>query len=157
MAPEVLETLIGRVPEMVKPAFLPAGFTRHPVKGQVYPGVISNTASKTLVDPPVSLDEIKESCVKGVLLKDISVSEMEMFDYFEDEDYERLIVPVYTYVHGENHNEIQQVDAHTYIWCAGDSLLHLEKNWSYDHFREQFLSWYLTATVGPCHEDFNTP
>ena len=151
MSSEVLRTLIGRVPQMECPAFLPPSFSRHPVRGQVYPGVISTLDCSQV--PSKSWDEIQATCVKGILLTDLSSTEMKVFDWFEDVDvdYYRSILPVFL-----NSSEgVETLDANVYVWARTETLLDLELDWSYDKFRRQKLEWYLQSTVGPCREEID--
>lgn len=52
MAPEVVQALIKRVPPM-RPATL-KGYTRHSVKGVVFPAIIPDSAEKAAVHGKVS-------------------------------------------------------------------------------------------------------
>jgi hypothetical protein len=42
MSPKVLNCLLGRVPNMISPAFLPKRYSRHPVIEEMFPAVIND-------------------------------------------------------------------------------------------------------------------
>ena len=152
MSPEVLQALIGRVPAMCKPAFLPK-YTRHPVKGVCYPGIIPvSTENDVSKDGDASSDQIG---VEGILLTGLSQEELDKFDWFEAEDYTRSVKQIsVTKIldkpkeNGEN-TITQMVDANVYIWCCDKELLDLKRDWNYDKFRQTKLDWYLKSTVRP--------
>ena len=145
MSPEVLQTLIGRVPQMESPAYLPQGYTRHPVIGQVYPGVIRDCNIEQS-SPLLIWTEIQNTCTEGILLRNLNPTEMQIFDWFEDLDYTKTNVPVY--LQGQKDALTENTDV--YIWSAGEEKLDLESSWSYEKFRQEKLNWFLEATVGPC-------
>ncbi len=95
MAPEVLEELIGRVPSMQTPAFLSNKYRRHPVKDFVFPGVIPSINNNKTDMTTVQEFHMSNDTVRGVLLVDLSPSDLKVFDWFEDDDYTRTLVPVY--------------------------------------------------------------
>ena len=143
-APDVLRTLLGRVPEMdPRPAFLPPEYSRHPVKRCVFPGVISNS------------DNVAQNeRVKGILLSGITPEEMKIFDYFEDVEYNRCKVDVLLESNKDDgRNDI--VDADLYLWVAGDHLLDLESSWSFEDFCTHQLPWYVRSVVKPCREEYD--
>jgi hypothetical protein len=149
MSPEVQQTLIGRVPDKVSRAFLPLNFSRHPVIGQVYPGVIRNDEIQPF-SAKVTTSELEDKCVNGLILTDLDDDEMKIFDWFEDVEYERQIIPIYS-IEGED-DAINIVDASVYIWVAGISQLELALSWDYEKFRSTQLDWYLQHTVIPCRQ-----
>jgi hypothetical protein len=73
MSPEVLRTLLGRVPQMKSPAYLPQQYSRHPVIGQMYPGVIQCDGLKE-TSFSKSWTDTQNSCVEGILLTGVSLS-----------------------------------------------------------------------------------
>jgi hypothetical protein len=150
MSTEVLRTLLGRVPQMKSPAYLPQQYSRHPVIGQMYPGVIQCDGLKE-TSFSKSWTDIQNSCVEGILLTDVSLSEVKILDWYEDVDYRRCNVPVSIH----NGKDIFKVDAEVYIWCAGESFLDLESSWSFEQFCSERLDWYLRATVGPCRKEID--
>lgn len=127
MAPQVLKGLIGRVPDLVKPAIL-SNYRRHPVKEHVFPGIIpcSTGASTT----------------KGLLLEGLSENELKVLDWYEGEEYIRRDVKVKC--DGISH------ETQCYVWSNPLSELDLTQGWDYDTFRETKLDWYLATTVQPC-------
>ncbi len=133
---------------MEKPAYLPQQYTRHPVIGQVYPGVIQREEMNNV---PMAWRDIQQSCVEGILLTDISPSEVEILDWYEDTDYTRSNVPISLH-DGRN---MLTVEAQVYIWIAGDNLLELESCWSFEKFCQKNLEWYLKATVDPCRKEID--
>lgn len=148
MSPEVLQTLLGRVPNNISPAFLPPSYSRHPVIGQVYPGVISSGSDSIL--SKLTTVELEEKCVKGMILMDLDEVEMKIFDWFEDIDYDRQMLPIYAF--GRQGDTII-VNANVYVWIAGTSKLDLTRSWNYQNFQETKLDWYLQATVYPCRKN----
>ena len=95
MAPEVLTRLIGRVPSMCQPAFLP-NYTRHPIKGRSYPGIIPSKSDTK--DDKKEGDAVPVAVgVQGILLTGITDKEADIFDIYEADEYEkfteRIVVP----------------------------------------------------------------
>eukprot|EP00579_Thalassiosira_antarctica_P028826 CAMPEP_0202023628 /NCGR_PEP_ID=MMETSP0905-20130828/52305_1 /ASSEMBLY_ACC=CAM_ASM_000554 /TAXON_ID=420261 /ORGANISM="Thalassiosira antarctica, Strain CCMP982" /LENGTH=166 /DNA_ID=CAMNT_0048586049 /DNA_START=17 /DNA_END=514 /DNA_ORIENTATION=- len=139
MSPEVLETLLGRVPTTIPKAIL-QHHSRHPVRGRVYPGVIPTPGSTAAVGvAPTTINT-----VEGVLLLGIEPLEMICLDYFEDEgvDYTRSNVQVTVpHVHqdGQPKNEIMSdygeyskegtIETNAYIWALGASELDSSCDW----------------------------
>lgn len=158
MAPEVLTTLIDRVPDNVTPAFLPPEYSRHPVIGQVYPGVIAAAREDKVKQPTISSceqedrsflqlwNDVKSSCVSGVLLSGLNDRELKVLDWFEDVDYTRTTIPVLL----DKDGILEKIDADVYIWSAGEELLNLNSPWDYNVFRAEQLTDYLKLTVVPC-------
>jgi len=150
MAPEVLTTLIGRLPKMQSPAFLPAIYSRHPVVDQVYPGVIQRVDNLHIEsfsnNNLSSWEDVKSLCVEGMVLSELSPAEMKLFSWYEDDDYTRTTVPVLI----NNGQGIEAINADVYIWSAGNELLDLDSSWSYEIFRSTKLDLYLESTVRPC-------
>jgi len=147
IAPEVLQTLLGRVPITCKPGYLP-NFSRFPVKGYVYPGVIPSVSDPSIKPDRSSTKTDLDSCVEGVLLTGLSEKEMKILDLFEDEDYTRSIVPII--LKDKNTSEVKKINTNVYVWTAGESMLDLHLGWNYDDFRQNNLEWYLRTTVRPC-------
>ena len=144
MSPDVLRVLLGRVPTMLPNARL-HGHSRHPVRGMVYPGVI----------PVKNADS---SGVEGVLLLDITSSEMKCLDYFEVEgtDYIRSNVEVEIpgrHDTGDADTGKRTMKADAYIWTLGESKLDLSCGWDYDVFLQKHLEWYRETVVRPCRDE----
>ena len=131
MAPQVLKVLIGRVPEMLGPAIL-SNYRRHPVKEQVFPGMI-----------PCS----DGSSTAGLLLQNLSEDEIKVLDWFEGDEYVRRDVKVWCDV--STHNTM------SYIWSNPVAELDLAHEWDYQDFLDNKLSWYLKTTVEPCRLQFD--
>ena len=145
-APDVLRTLLGRVPEMdPRPAFLPPEYSRHPVKNHVFPGVILNNDSSAQNEP-----------VQGILLSGITPEEMKIFDYFEDEgiEYERCKVDVCLESSKWDVSN-DSVAADLYLWVGGEHHLDLESSWSFEDFCTHQLPWYIRSVVKPCKEEYD--
>lgn len=160
MAPEVMKILLDRVPANHSPAFLPPQYSRHPVIGKVYPGVVIRQdkikGTKYSDGEPLHewSDDIEASCVKGVLLSGLSDHDLKVFDWFEDFEYTRTRVPVI--VNKQNpHSMGERIEADVYIWSAGEELLELESEWNYDVFRARELDAYLKHTVIPCRMEID--
>ncbi len=132
---------------MCKPAFLPK-FTRHPVKGFCFPGII-----------PLKKENNVNGGVEGILLTGLSQEELAIFDWFEDDDYTRSVKQIWVTKVLDNQEGVsvvvsdstttQLVDANVYIWSSGEQFLDLEQDWDYDKFRRMKLDWYLKSTVRP--------
>lgn len=156
MAPEVLRALIDRVPDNRTPAFLPPGYSRHPVIGQVYPGVIAreDKMNNVLSDEESCIlqhwNDIKSSCVSGILLSGLNDRELKVLDWFEDVDYTRTTMPVLIC---KNDTMLEKINADVYIWSAGEALLSLDSQWDYGVFRDEKLTDYLKSTVVPCRRE----
>jgi len=161
MSPDVLRTLLGRVPTMVPKATLPH-HSRHPVRGRVYPGVIPTLESTAMrsVAPTTA-----KTSVQGILLLGVTPLEMTYLDYFEDEGvgYTRsnvqVVVPRRVHRDGQpkdenmnddiDHPEERIIQSHAYIWAQGASKLDLSCDWDYKTFLAEHLEWYLETTVKP--------
>jgi gamma-glutamylcyclotransferase (GGCT)/AIG2-like uncharacterized protein YtfP len=132
MAPEVLKVLIGRIPECSRSALL-LNYRRHPVKDYVFPAVIP-CESGTMTE--------------GILLHDLSKTEMKVLDCFEGEEYFRADVTVTT-------SEGETMDSQCYVWSKPQDQLDLTKDWDYYSFRNSKLNWYLASTVLPCRRELD--
>jgi gamma-glutamylcyclotransferase (GGCT)/AIG2-like uncharacterized protein YtfP len=163
-APEVLHTLVGRLPPGT-PARLP-GYTRHPVVGHVYPGIVPTT-TRTLASTVVSVRP--ESVVPGILYSQLTASQLQILDWFEDRDYTRTDVVVKVVSRKEEEcappadqpppplavevvDEVVDVDVATqvYVWTNPVEELDLRGPWDYERFRRECLADYLRQTVQPC-------
>eukprot|EP00970_Alexandrium_tamarense_P003559 scaffold559_cov190-Alexandrium_tamarense.AAC.54 len=181
MSPEVLQCLIGRVPPILPNVILP-NHVRHPVRGKVYPGVVSSVVSAAAVDTRAEKTgggrgNEKDDSVEGILLLDLSPLEMKTLDYFEEEgvDYTRTNVKVHipkadqyaninktvlSYLqslstNGDDSESSKVVETQGYIWARGISELDAVKYWDYEAFRIEHLEQYLETTVKPCRSEFD--
>ncbi len=146
-APDVLRTLLGRVPEMdPRPAFLSPEYSRHPVKSHVFPGVIAT-------HPSFANHEL----VKGILLPGLTPEEIEIFDYFEDEgvEYKRCKAEVLLESSNDDNSPNDIIEADLYMWVGGDHLLDKESSWSFEDFCTHQLPWYIRSVVKPCREEYD--
>jgi gamma-glutamylcyclotransferase (GGCT)/AIG2-like uncharacterized protein YtfP len=126
MSPQVLRVLIGRLPEMIDPATL-KGYRRYPVKDQSYPGMVSGSA---------------EDYVTGIILHELTESDLQVLDWFEGDEYTRRSVQVQC---GPTILTTQ-----TYAWSNPVSDLDTRMDWSYETFCDSLLESYLLQTVQPC-------
>ena len=148
MSKEVLQTLLGRLPEMdPRPAYLPPEYSRHPVKGRVFPAVILHRGDAHRDNKAV------EERVGGILLSGISSEELKILDWFEDTAYDRCSVPV-SLLNDDCGVETEIVEADVYLWNAGAEYLDLDSSWDFEEFCTEKLSWYLRSTVRPCKEEY---
>lgn len=139
MAPEVVQTLLRRMPSKIQdPAFI-HGFTRHPVRGCAFPGLVRSLTPS--------------SRVEGLLFEDLTVKDMEILDWFEDEAYEKIVVDVH--VQGDNSVVGSVVQALVYLWSHPLEELDVDSSWCYRTFREQKLSSYIDDTVQPCRDELD--
>lgn len=163
MAPQVVEVLLGRIPEQITAARL-AHYSRYPVKGQVFPAIIPGKADG---------GEKSAAGVTGVILFGLSDGERKALDWFEDVEYQRTPVQV-SYVtkptmsdghpdvddsgsssSNENQLKMERLDTEAYVWANPLSELELGKDWSFQTFQEQHLDWYLENVVKPCREEID--
>ena len=129
-----------------RPAFLPSEYSRHPVKTRVFPGVIKNSDTSA-----------QNERVQGILLSGITPEEMKIFDYFEDDAYERCKVDVcLESSNGDSGNDGSDdtINADLYLWVEGDHLLDLDSSWSFEDFCTHQLPWYIRSVVKPCKEEY---
>lgn len=151
MAPEVVETLVGRLPPS-RTAWL-SGFSRHPVVKCVYPGIIplsqqeATAATATVARP---------SKVQGILFTELTDEELEIMDWFEDVEYTRTNVNVIVKEEGNDSNKETLIPTQVYVWTNPLQQLHLSQTWDYERFRAQNLADYLVRTVQPCLTEFQT-
>ena len=183
MSPHILRTLLGRIPHMIQPAYLPPNYVRYPVRGRVYPGVLQistsisasdrkedgniDSATKTGValssssplSSSLSWEEIQRTCLEGILLTDITPSEMDILDDYEGGDYTKHKVNVSIcgfHVNGDgdednNGNDkgdskmmVKAVqDAQMYLWTGGEDRLDMDRSWSYEHFMTHHADTYF--------------
>lgn len=134
MAPEVMTTLIGRLP-LHQPAYL-SGFRRHPVIGHAFPGLIPSATEG-------------DAITKGVLYSELTDSELKRLDWFEDEEYTRTDVQVRLDA-GDKF-----VSTQVYVWSNSLSELDTTRLWEYEDFRKDALQNYLLLTVKPCREELD--
>ncbi len=155
MSEEVLHCLLGRIPPML-PKVILQNHSRHPVRRQVYPGVIPSTSTS--------------AAVEGVLLFELSPIEVKLMDYFEEEgvDYKRTDVQVQipdvtsldeaiqTLVTNSDKDydlNARILKTQAYIWLKDTSALDITQDWNYEEFRRKHLDWYLQSTVKPCRDE----
>ena len=144
MSPEVVHVLLGRIPKSIPSPCRVLGYSRHPVKDRVYPAMI-----------PAD----KNSHVDGMIWLDLSEREMQAFDFFEEDDYQRRLLQIQILAKNDNSmvptddNEIVQAEG--YIWTNPLSQLELNAEWSYENFCQQHLEWYLSNTVAICKRELD--
>ncbi|CAI9099505.1 OLC1v1036344C1 [Oldenlandia corymbosa var. corymbosa] len=123
LADDVVRVLLHRVPRS-SPAVL-RDFHRFSIKGRVYPAIL-----------PI---EAKE--VVGKVLLDITPFELEILDYFEDDEYERKTVDVYLM----DTSEKMQVD--TYVWC-NKSDPNLYGEWDFEEWKRLHKEDFIKMSMG---------
>jgi gamma-glutamylcyclotransferase (GGCT)/AIG2-like uncharacterized protein YtfP len=131
MAPEVVETLLGRLPPN-QPATL-QGYRRHPVLQQVYPGLVEAS---------------NDNCVRGILFCDLQPSDWQRLDRFEDKEYTRVQVKVQA-----QKNDL--TDTQTYLWTDPLTKLDTSLDWDLQVFLKKHLDDYLVRTVRPCRVELD--
>ncbi|RZC56905.1 hypothetical protein C5167_015761 [Papaver somniferum] len=110
LADDVVRALLNRVPQN-SPAILD-NFKRFSIKGRVYPAILP----------------VENTKVTGRVLLDITDSEIEILDIFEDEEYERSSVDV-SLIDTSN-----KVRSYTYVWVyKNDPNLYGE--WNFEMLR----------------------
>lgn len=125
MAPQVIETILGRLPPHCV-ATIP-NYKRHPVRNHVYPGMIPQTGAST----------------QGILYHGLTAKEISRLDWFEDVEYTRRQVSVET-------DEKKVTATETYVWTNPLSELHVNAEWSLEEFCQTHLTRFLEQTVTPC-------
>jgi hypothetical protein len=169
-------------------------FRRHPVKSQVFPGLIqvrqndvdtrNTTVTAAVVTATVTAAAPNTTDIHGMLYYDLSPTEMQVLDWYEgvvDGEYTRtdchvLLVqqPPQEQQQEQQQQEQQQqqqqeaavqvqeqepVATQVYVWNHHaddrDTKLHLDRDWSYEHFRDNHLEWFLKQTVIPCREELD--
>ena len=117
MAPEVLQALLGRVPDRTEATV--RGYQRQSIKGRVYPALIRCADT--------------DARVRGELIRGMSRREIAVLDWFEDEAYVPTRVEVET-----DAGATETVTC--YLW--DDSTL-LEGEWSFERFLASHLAGYV--------------
>jgi gamma-glutamylcyclotransferase (GGCT)/AIG2-like uncharacterized protein YtfP len=125
MAPQVMQTLVGRLPRSF-PARLASPsssilsnnstttattndddtnnssyyYSRHRVKAQVFPALVVTTTrmSNRSIDSPTTTNSASPSttAISGILYQDFAANEWKILDWFEDQEYQRINVIVET-------------------------------------------------------------
>mmetsp|Transcript_2044 Transcript_2044/g.2734 ORF Transcript_2044/g.2734 Transcript_2044/m.2734 type:complete len:131 (-) Transcript_2044:488-880(-) len=108
------------------------GYERFKVKNHVFPAIIE----RNNVD----------CSVEGLVVENLTMNELNVFDLFEDIEYKRCDVCVQV--------ESDLIDAQVYVWNTDRAWLSAE-SWSYDCFRSEHLEWYLENTVKPFRDEIN--
>ena len=116
MAPEVLQALLGRVPDRTKATV--RGYLRWSIKDRVYPAMTRGG----------DLDE-----VRGELIHGMSRRELAVLDWFEDEAYVPTRVEVET-----DAGATETVTC--YLW---DDTTRTAGEWSFQRFRAAHLAAYV--------------
>jgi len=159
-SPQVVQVLLGRS----FTSFLPArlyGHLRFPVHGCVYPGMIpiGSLPSQHLQQQQLSLPE-KEHFVDGFLLEGLSPIDIQILDWFEGTEYERVTVTVKKRRHvkedvkdreEDDKDDKGEIPAEVYLWDINNiDRLELDRPWDYIEFEQNQLKDYLETTVYPC-------
>ncbi|KAF2754671.1 hypothetical protein EJ05DRAFT_479112 [Pseudovirgaria hyperparasitica] len=111
----------------IRPAML-YGHHRHRVAHADYPAVIPSSEPK--------------ACVRGTLVTGLTEGDLWRLDIFEGDEYERRNIRAKILVEEDGESvETDEVEAQTYIWIAGESLLD-ETEWDFDEFvRDKMSRW----------------
>lgn len=140
MAPEVVQVLLGRLPKSTGTCRL-WGYTRHPVKDQVFPAIVaSGNKNNEFVD--------------GLVLQDLTPHETKILDWFEDDDYTKTRIKVECLNNGAPTIK-KKIGTVAYVWANPHSELELDQEWSFDNFSSQHLDWFMTNTVEPCKKELD--
>lgn len=168
-SPQVMQVLLNRpiIPPSIR--MIPAtlyGHARYPVQGYHFPGTIATPDHLT-------------NCVSGLLVQGLTELEEQLLDYFEGDEYEKVMVDVVV----EDVEELRRLDggggdndddhddpkdntqrstttpsptvpAQVYLWknpIEGElDLLLKGQSWEYAKFEKDHLEEYLETTVKPC-------
>lgn len=118
-------------------------YSRHPVRGAVYPGLVhwnANSDCKSIKDT--------SNHVYGLLYSTLTDAEMRKLDEFEGDQYSKELCFVQLQPNDNNQpadtiDNDDVIQAMVYVWSYPLSDLDLSKGWSYTTFEEQHLSTYL--------------
>jgi hypothetical protein len=142
MAPQVVKTLIGRLPSLSGARL--QGYTRHPVKGQGFPGLIPVSSSQRYTN--------------GILYTDLTDPELKKMDWFEDVEYRRSDIIVSLLDETQTDSQLASAattTCQTYEWTNPLSELDLTREWSFEDFLQNDLKNFLVRTVQPCREELD--
>jgi len=144
MAPAVTQTLLRRLPAHA-PAIL-TGFARHPVRSEVFPGLVHGTAPA--------------DSVTGMLYKELTVREFQVLDWYEDlasGDYDRIAVVTAAGVSlRDDPEQQQQLPAQVYVWnTPNEQAMHMDRDWCFARFERDSLQEFLEQTVRPCRNELD--
>ena len=117
MAPEVLQALLGRVPDRTEATA--RGYRRLAIEDRVYPALIR-------------CDD-RDARVRGEIIRGMSRRELAVLDWFEDEAYVPTRVEVET-----DAGATETVTC--YLW---DDTTRTAGEWSFQHFRAAHLAAYV--------------
>lgn len=126
MFDEVLQALINRSPR--KSSAVIRGYRRYCIRDQVFPGTVAATDSQ----------------VQGVVLFDISPQELEIFDEFEGEEYDKVSVQPEL---DEGAEAGLVGECSVYLW-RHDLRGLLYGEWDPEGFRERYLQSYVAMCTG---------
>ena len=129
MAPEVMQTMLARVPPAPLACVL-KGYSRHPVQDAPFPAIIPQSNLR----------------VDGLLYRHLTPEDVQALDFFEDEgqEYQRIDVQVH-----DASDETKVYEAQAYLWHKPHQALDTTRAWDFDHFRETQLRSYLRHVVEP--------
>jgi Gamma-glutamyl cyclotransferase, AIG2-like len=190
MAPAVIETLISRQ-VFGRPAQLPATskstavattksdnidssddyqYSRHPVNGQVYPGLVNWTTTQASLERPQQYAKHGQNFIVGRLYCDLTEDDMQRLDFFEGDQYSKELCNVQLFPNSDNKDIVDRksetadvdnsvkhevVQAVVYVWTHPRTELDLTQDWSYNIFEQEKLSMYLETNVKPCRDQFD--
>ncbi|XP_026404879.1 AIG2-like protein D [Papaver somniferum] len=123
LADDVVKALLNRVPQ--NSAAILDNFKRFSIKGRVYPAI----------------RPVENTKVTGRVLLDITDSELDILDIFEDEEYERSTVDVSLI------DTSKKVRSYTYVWVnKNDPNLYGE--WNFEEWEQLHKNGFLKMTSG---------
>ena len=138
-SPQVLQVLLDRSLPPLSPARL-IGHARYPVRNCLYPGTVPTP-------------QHPQNYVDGYLLQGLTSQEHKLLDWFEGDEYERVVVPVLVHDHPDQElDELSStIPAEVYIWKNQllDKLV-LDQPWCLETFQNEHLELYIQTTVLPC-------
>lgn len=118
MLPEVMQALLAK--EFPSELVTLNGFERFTLIGKRYPGLVKSEQSK----------------VTGRIYFDLDQTSIEILDRFEDEIYERIVLPVET-------ERLGVVEARAYVVPTNSKALLSERPWIEQEFKEEHLTDYV--------------
>ncbi|KMZ56757.1 Protein AIG2 [Zostera marina] len=129
MDDQIVKALLKRVPSSF-PAIL-HNHNRYKIEGRVYPAIIPEHSK----------------IVTGKVYPDITDTELDIFDYYEDSGYDKRTVEV-VLIEG-----LEKLTVHAYVW-KNKNELKLHGDWSIDEWKQKYFEDYYRMTI-QCIEDYH--
>jgi gamma-glutamylcyclotransferase (GGCT)/AIG2-like uncharacterized protein YtfP len=147
MAPEVMQTLLGRLPPSTRGTTVSGRYARHPVRNRLYPGMIIQTTQ-------APAKEESSSVVEGIVYYNLQPNELRRLDWFEDVDYTRTELTVQL-LNEDDDNASSTLSTQGYLWTNSIKELDTSRDWNFADFVEKDLQRYLLQTVQPCRDELD--